>query len=733
MPIDKTIKQYSNFSKGIMTESTPLNFPDNYSLDEQNLLLRVDGSRERRLGIEYETGHAITQTTTLTDSVGMAFYEWEFADDKVANTLGVVQVGQSLYFMDLEQDAPSANLKNSGSAVSITSYMKDSTVQTPQLNFATINGILLVASDSFANPLKVEYTTSTDTITVTALTITVRDLWGVDDGLEVDEEIGTLSDEHNYNLLNQGWTSGNITTYNTAIGVYPGNHKAMYFGKDSTGAWTPATLNETFFGNSQVPRGKFIINFFARGTAREAASGVSNLNLDSESGMFGAVAANFGRVFWAGSESVTLGADSKSPNSSSLILFSQIVERDEQITQCYTEADPTAETINNQVDSDGGFIQIPELGKVVKMVPLNNQLVIFATNGVWTINTDAGLFTPTNYQVNKITDVGVSGLDSIVNVEGTVVYWSESGIYQMTLNEISQQAVVQDVTLQTIKTFYNGISTDAKSNAKGYYDSVNKQVSWLYQSDSDWDFTNYPDHCDKELIYDLQLQAFTVNKISSKLTGSPYIVGAVLGKTSVTSTDVSEVQVNGDQVQVSGDDVQITTTQTLTTNTKVKFLTYVPQNGFASFTLSAYSAEEYLDWGTEDYDSYLETGYVSFEDWARTKTVPYLIAHFERTEDGFNADLSPKNESSCFIQAKWGWSNSANSNKWGTQFQAYRYRRPYVPVDSDDEFDTGHLIITTRNKIRGAGKAISFRFSSESGKNFKLYGFAISATGATSV
>jgi hypothetical protein len=739
MALDKTIKQYSNFSKGLMTESTPLNFPDNYSLDEQNMLLRVDGSRERRLGMKYENNNQLNVTTTTTDAVGMAFYKWAFADDKVANVIGVVQVGQQLFFLDMETDNPSANLLNGGSAVSITSYMKTSSAH-PTLSFSDLNGFLLITSSDFNEPIKVKYATATDAITISTVSILVRDMWGVDDGLDNDEKPGSLSVLHEYNLLNQGWTSANITTYGTP---YPSNGMIMYFGKDSTGAWTPATLNENFFGNSLAPKGKFVINFFDRGTGaagidttnnREALSGVAaGLPDDIETGMFSQVATNFGRVFWAGSESDITDGDDKSPNAGGLILFSQIVEREEQIGWCHTEADLTSEVINNQVDSDGGFMQIPELGKVIKMVALNNQLVIFATNGVWTVVAGENGFTPTNYQINKITDIGVAGPDSIVNVEGTVVYWSESGIYQMTLNEISQQAVVKDVTLQTIKTLYNAIPTEAKDNVKGYYDSINKQIGWIYQSDANWDFTNLPDFCDKELIYDLQLQAFTVNKISSKTVQSPYVVGAIIGQNTTNANVTEDIEVNGDQVQVNGVDVQVTTEQSVTTNTKLIYLTYVPVSGVANFTLSSYSNTGYLDWETEDYESFIETGYVSFEDFARTKTVPYLMAHFERTEDGFDVSLNPTNPSSCFVRAKWEWTDNSASNKWGSEFQAYRYRRPYVPADANDLFETGHLIITTRNKIRGSGKAVRFRFRSENGKNFKLYGFAITATGNTSV
>ncbi len=49
-----TEKVYRSFIKGLVTEASPLTFPENASIDEQNFVLNRDGSRSRRLGIDYE-------------------------------------------------------------------------------------------------------------------------------------------------------------------------------------------------------------------------------------------------------------------------------------------------------------------------------------------------------------------------------------------------------------------------------------------------------------------------------------------------------------------------------------------------------------------------------------------------------------------------------------------------------------------------------------------------------
>lgn len=52
------------------------------------------------------------------------------------------------------------------------------------------------------------------------------------------------------------------------------------------------------------------------------------------------------------------------------------------------------------------------------------------------------------------------------------------------------------------------------------------------------------------------------------------------------------------------------------------------------------------------------------------------------------------------------------SNKFSREFQAYRYRN-------------GYLVAISKSKIRGKGRAIQFRFTSEEGKDFNLLGWGL--------
>ena len=112
----------------------------------------------------------------------------------------------------------------------------------------------------------------------------------------------------------------------------------------------------------------------------------------------------------------------------------------------------------------------------------------------------------------------------------------------------------------------------------------------------------------------------------------------------------------------------------------------------------------------------------------------YIFFYFNKTEDGYlvsGSDLVLKNQSSCLVQAQWNWANSAASGKWGTQFQAYRLPRLYIPSGSSDPHDTGQGVIATKNKLRGSGKTLSLKIESQTGKDMKILGWALQATALT--
>lgn len=193
--------------------------------------------------------------------------------------------------------------------------------------------------------------------------------------------------------------------------------------------------------------------------------------------------------------------------------------------------------------------------------------------------------------------------------------------------------------------------------------------------------------------------------------------------------------VGSDPVVISTlDEVVVNITDSLQRTSVISYLAIDPTN--LKWTFSKYRDTTFYDWavatGGLNYSSYLVTGYDIFGEILRKKQVPYILFYFDRTEDGFTevgGTLQIDNPSSCLVQAQWNWTNSANSGKWGTPFQAYRLLRNYIPSGPSDTFDYGDRVIVTKNKLRGSGRALSLKIYSEAGKDMKLLGWAMTVTG----
>jgi len=743
----KTEKVFRSFVKGLITEASPLTFPENASIDEQNFVLNRDGSRSRRLGLDYEGTYAKTSTGLTADDIKegkQSFHRWDTPSGTSSIAIGVVRVKNKLWFVDLLTSAPSANLLNSGNPITITG-LSNNNIET-----STLNNQLIIVGKDLDKPVVLSYDYTTDTVSQRTVDIKVRDIWGLNDSLEDDERPATLSDEHKYNLRNQGWNENIVTkgggdaldeTF-TALSAYPSNSDQWTLGKISNSSdadyekFDPEVLEKNSQSRYSVSRGSIVIDAFDRGSSREAGTDVTGLNSDTETGNISTVASYAQRIFYSGIDSTVTDGDAKSPNYSGYIFFTKVVTSDSDFGKCYQEADPTDPGINDIIDSDGGTIQIPEATRIVKIASSQSSLLVFAENGIWEIYGDTGGFIASSFQANKISTNGIFNANSVVNINGNFMYWSKAGIYTLVTDAASGRFRAETISLTTIQTLFLQIPDIGKNNCKGFYDEKENRVRWLYNDADDVTYTNnnYINKYTKELVFDLTLQAFYTNVFSQLATSSPYVCDYIeVPGYAVSSFDEAVEVTSGDTVIDSNSDTVVTTEDLLLNrSSQFSYLTIAGTN----FTISKFNNLTFKDWVTEDstganYSSYLVTGYELFNDVMRDKQTPYIFFYFNRTEDGYTADganLILNNQSSCKVQAQWNWANSANSGKWGNEFQAYRLLRNYIPSGSGDPFDYGDGVIVTKSKLRGSGKTLSIKISSEEGKDMKLLGWAVPAT-----
>lgn len=497
-----------------------------------------------------------------------------------------------------------------------------------------------------------------------------------------------------------------ITEFYTKLGRYPGNNKQWWLARAETdnpdatpavvaGDFRPDVLDKLFSGNNRAPRGHFVLNAFSKD--RSAVSGVTGIPIEETQERPPTVAFFSGRAWFA---------------CNSNVYFSQVLTAKHRAGLCYQEADPTAEDISDIIATDGGYVPIPEAGKIIKLLPNAGGMIVFATNGVWNITGTQSGFSALDISVNKVSPIGCRSPMSVVESDTSVFWWSDVGILGMTQQSgmygpIPGAFEKTNITESTIQTLFNDIPDSVKEEVKAIYDYKANSIIWLYR-----DSEVGPKQYNRMLILDLSLNAFYPWKISQLVASPrPYVKGLYVSYrlndiNTITTTDISPTTV--EYTAVKADDLRFCQIRNTT----------------------------FVDWKLSDgtgikYNSYVETGYELFEDAMRKKAITYLFSYMRRTEGVSSGEgLVLDDPSSCFLRVKWDWASSTVSNKWTVPVQIYRQAR-FIPFDTG-AIDTGFPIVVAKNKVRGNGKAIQFRFGTdEPGRNFDLHGWSIAATGST--
>jgi len=735
----------TSFVKGFITEASPLTFPDGASLDEQNFVLNKDGSRNRRLGMEFSSTFSSTTlsnfvSATYATTCGFKSFLWKNVANTAELNFLVVQLGNSLTIYNV--------------ATMSTGPIYTGTLSNQEISssISAVDGILVITDGSSVIR---SYSYSSGTITESSFSLYIRDLFGVEDGYlshsTIDTRPSSNQDLHVYNLYNQGWAyprfRGNnetltdpISSFVVDAGVYPSNSdtvlSALYAdANDSddriTKRFFPADLKANPLGSTRAACGYFIINALTRGADRrssitslrskfsQVAYNPQSMPLDYTDGGFGCLSQYAGRMFYSGISGATISGDAQSPSLGSYVLFSKLVSSTSDLSVCYQEADPTSDN-SDLVDTDGGFIKVDGASTVLSMVNLGDSLILIASNGVWQITGGSGYgFSATDYKVARLSDRGCIAKDSVVQVDNSLIFFGTDGIYTVAKDQLGDYAV-QNVTIQTIQTYYNDIDDLLKRNAVGFFDGYERKVHWILRnsigSTSDTTILNF----------DVDLGAFYKDVVD----GSSQVVGYVSMPAFAVTTADDTVYYDTDLVVHDGASVvygysALETSYRESYYIGIKTLTSATSGYSAVIDLCQYTNSEFKDWGTADAEAYLLTGYASGNEYQRNKFIPYLSVFFERSETGWDSSYNLLNTSSCLVQSQWEWTNSANSKRWGTSFEAYRLKRPYLPSSSSEEYNDGFPVVSTRNKLRGHGKVVSLLFKTSPSKALKIYGWSM--------
>ena len=674
-------KHYSSLAKGLITEAPFGRFPEDATVDEDNMILHKDGSRQRRPGIAFEAGSFpayLSQDVNTLAHPAYSVHEWKNVNNDGNLVIAVVQTGSKLYFYKLTSSTVSAAYLNGGDSVILTNTEG-------KIYPTEINGKFIIPAGDKIHILS--YDAAADEVTTTTKTVKVRDIWGVvstEDGEEIANSyrpVDVLDDTHKYNLYNQGFPARRVYCYrpdaggkrladaldycrygaysqfatgtggiigqladqllsqNAATQHWPANTD-VYSTAITTSPNSPPTsikgfdplelIQNTF--TTPAPRGSMVINPFIRDASRigavynsaegNVAAHIKSLPDDRDTGGLTCATSFAQRVFYAAQ--VETHPDHKietTPNHNNTIFFTQVINDDTDLGKCYAEADPGAPDENALVATDGGTIPIPQAATIHRLIATARSVIVLASNGVWEITSIESGFSATSFEVNKISSEGCVGADTVVEADGNVFYWSYGGVYVLSPGETGMGFVASNITESTIATFYRNIPGIQKENASVVYDPYDRKIRWMYPGWDTYDGTTFRYKYLKELVFDTTLGAWTPMSIHDiDIPEEPELTSFIAGAVVAPNFAVEEVEelvIDNGGDAVTAGGVAVTVTQDYRTAATSKVKYLALENASEGVWLSF---AEYSD------DTY-------YRDWRFKEAEAYLETGYEMLGD----------------------------------------------------------------------------------------------------
>jgi hypothetical protein len=209
------------------------------------------------------------------------------------------------------------------------------------------------------------------------------------------------------------------------------------------------------------------------------------------------------------------------PKLADRVMFSQVVETTTEYGWMFQRNDPTNEELNQLIATDGGVIQLPDIGNIKGMLPYQSILLVLADNGIWEISSGRDAFAPDTVRARKITDVGCASTWGFVEAEGRVLFVGTTGLFAVQPDEETGILYAVSISMEKVQTEWSKVPTSRARYAKVAYDSVNKQAWFLFNRDPAAEPSVYT----SALVYDLRLQAWS--KFEFPSTGDSFIVAMV--------------------------------------------------------------------------------------------------------------------------------------------------------------------------------------------------------------
>lgn len=857
-------KTFFDLSKGLVTEISPLGMPGGTTIDESNFEIMRDGTRRRRKGVRPEAGgtpFVFDSNTTegpTNPLARFACYRWVGVANNPDKILIAAKVGSHLYFWDEGATLSTSMANDSVDLRPYTSYGDSGStyeyITAEPITMASMHGRLFVAGVHL-NPLYITYDPETEEFTVTQLSIRIRDLTGIEDGVSIGERPTTLSATHNYNLANRGWNSSTMAAYFTGqlandttrtSGKYPaknqiwwkalvrygGGYSADLADLDKLRKFDTNAIEQEVWGTVSAPQGHLFLNPFDTqvgttdgvedttvvnkvitdidsvqrgatvnnpdgsysntirlkltlnntspawsagniitlngtvvmlklrelgpdGSRKKIAYDLSNQKLEirSETGYTptateiyvdflytGALLYTVGSVTEIVDSVVTYGYASKGgfytkptgytttlrPTAvatfagrvwfagcdheelADTIMFSQVgastIDGAKAYSKMYQAGDPTAEYLSIVLPTDGGTIQIPGLSGVKAMVTVGKSIVILANTGVWEISGGDQYFSALAIEVRKIADAEILSPQGYAITDVGLMLASPRGLFKIGADQQSGRLNAGNVTLDTIQTAWNSITSTAMKTVQLCYDNELYRLYIFHKVG----FSFPGQKINRAFVYDLTKESFY--KLSFPGTGDNYIHGVVM----------------------------LNNVPGVYANKKLKFFVVSLQGSsdspYLQLDICDMENTQFLDWNDSEQIPFLETGYDGIgeanyraqdvaqasPDHMRHRFSPNVFVYMKRTETGVDTEtLEVQGKSSLLMEGRWEFTDNYESGNISSTQEVYRPRSKSLT-----EIPSGTVVIS-RSKVRGKGRSLHLKFTGQPGMDAHLLGYSI--------
>ena len=268
------------FIKGLVTEGGFFVHPKNAWKEGFNVTPNVDGSIERRSGLDYEAVpqyYPASIDASERDLWAFTVESWNAVGGNGNLDFFVVQLGPEVHFYESATGTISAQKKSFIINLSDFGFTgRTGTVGTGLIKATAAYGKLIITNKD-CEPILVIYNAETDTITTQKLELLIRDFDGIRSPKAVTEELTEAEwttenfwPQALYNLYNQGWRDSKIDLYKAAkADKLPSNSKVWIYGKNTSDDFDVSVLDKQDFGTMTAPKGRAILNAFYQD--REAA------------------------------------------------------------------------------------------------------------------------------------------------------------------------------------------------------------------------------------------------------------------------------------------------------------------------------------------------------------------------------------------------------------------------------------------------------------------------------